>query len=190
MVSYKSLNLPEEKKFLGPASIFKRLFAFIIDIMLINILIASPFMKILRKILPSENVVDYSWLMSNKEVAGTLYTVMFFISMLALLYFTLMDYKLGQTVGKMIMNIYVVKLPELNPKTGKIKSLKKIKQDDAKVNLINAAIRNLLVIPFFPFVLLWILDPIYMIFNKNAQRFSEKISNTMTVEVMSLGFQN
>lgn len=184
MIDYKKLNLPQERRFLGPASVLKRIFAFIVDIMLINLIIASPFMKIIERVVPKE-VISYEWLVANSDITGTLYLTLFFISILGLLYFTIFDCKLGQTIGKMIMNIYVVNTPQADPNTGRKK--KKLDEKDMHINILNAMVRNLIVIPFFPFILLWILDPVYMLLNKNSQRLSEKISNTMTVELMNLG---
>ena len=74
---------------------------------------------------------------------------------------------MSQTIGKKIMNIYVVGDSE---KPGKWQLL----------------IRNLFFIPIFPFDLLFIVDPIFMLFTKSNQRLTEILGKTRVVEKYSL----
>lgn len=72
-----------------------------------------------------------------------------------------------QTIGKMLMKIYVV-------------------SDNANIKTWQLFTRNLVFIPIFPFVLLWVLDPLLMFFTKTNQRLSEILSKTKTVEKFSI----
>ena len=46
--------------------------------------------------------------------------------------------------------------------------------------------RNIVFIPIFPFILLWVLDPLFMFFTKTNQRLSEILSKTKVVEKYDL----
>jgi uncharacterized RDD family membrane protein YckC len=196
MVSYKHLKLPDSRKYHGPAPIHKRIFALIIDLLIVNFIIVTPFTGIVAKLFPDRNQITYEFLMSNQEVAAVLYLVLFFISLLILLYFVLFETKMGQTIGKMILNIYVVKIPQssvsdslsLLSSPGQKIRFKAINLNDesSKIDLLSALLRNLIVIPFFPFIALWIIDPFYMFFNKRGQRFLEILSSTVTIEYVHL----
>ena len=71
-----------------------------------------------------------------------------------------------QTIGKMLMKIYVV-------------------SDTKTLNPWQLLVRNLVFIPIFPFVLLWLIDPLFMFFTKTNQRLSEILSKTRVVEKYS-----
>ena len=43
-------------------------------------------------------------------------------------------------------------------------------------------LRSIYLIPVFPFVLLLLIDPVYMFFNPENQRLSERMSKTRVVE--------
>ena len=85
------------------------------------------------------------------------------MSLLAFLYFFIMESKMGQTIGKKIMNLHVA---------GETKDLKKWQ----------VFVRSLLFIPIFPFDLLVIIDPLFMFFRSSNQRLSEILSKTRVVE--------
>jgi len=159
----KSLNLPGERRFKGPALLWKRMVAFIIDLLVIDIVLAFPFRKIILRLSPDVGFKEtYSLLMNNPEFAKTLTIVSIFISILALLYFSITEYKVKQTVGKILMNIYVV-------------------STEKKMRYWQCVVRNLFLFPVFPFFLLWVIDPVFLLFNKNGQRLSEVISKTRVV---------
>ena len=75
----------------------------------------------------------------------------------------IMEKKLNQSVGKMLFNLYV---------EGKTKDLK----------YWHLFVRSMFLIPLFPFILLWFIDPIVMLFTKENQRLSEILSRTKVVE--------
>ena len=70
---------------------------------------------------------------------------------------------LRQSIGKIFTNIYVV-------------------SETKELKLWQLLVRNLFLIPFFPFVLLWIVDPAFMFFTKDNKRLSEILSKTKVVE--------
>ena len=79
----------------------------------------------------------------------------------------IMEKKLNQTPGKMLFNLYV------NSQTKDLKYWQLF-------------IRSIFLIPLFPFVLLWLIDPLVMFFTKENQRLSEILSKTKVVEKYNL----
>ncbi len=93
------------------------------------------------------------------ELTPSVYLGVFFASIISLLYFALLEHYAQQTLGMMLVKLYAV------PKPGFWK----------------AVARNLFVLPFFPFTLLWVIEPLHLYFKK--KRFLELLTRTDTVEV-------
>lgn len=161
----KELNLPKQRTFTGPAPMWKRIGAFIIDILVIQLILALPFQSILRRIVPQKISYSeaYQLFTNNSALTSTLAIVMAVLSILAVFYFSVSEYKLGQSIGKIIMNIKVV-------------------SDRNSLNFWQCIGRSLFLLPIFPFFLLWFIDPIYLFFNKKGQRLSEVLTKTMVVQ--------
>lgn len=157
--------LPVKKTFLSQASVFKRLIAFLVDILIINLIVLFPFRRIFDNLVPNKDSFSetFSYLSSNPAANKSITILMFAIAFLTILYFMVLERKLGQTVGKMLFNMYV---------KGQGKDLKNWQ----------LFVRSIFLIPIFPFVLLWIIDPIVMLFTKENQRLSEILSRTKVVE--------
>ncbi len=165
----KRLNLPKERTFIGPALLWKRIAAFFIDMMIINLIVLFPFRSLFQNIIPKDYSFSeaYKFLSSSTNYAGFMTSVSFIMSVLIILYFLMLEKKMSQTIGKMLMKIYVA-------------------SDNNTLKAWQLLIRNLVFIPIFPFVLLWILDPLFMFFTKTSQRLSEILSKTRVVERYSL----
>ncbi len=165
----RGLNLPKERTFTGPALVWKRLLAFLADLLIINLVIFFPFKKILQGSIP--DVASYSeaynFLASNQNYVKTLTIVSLIMSLLAILYFALIEYKIQQTPGKILFNIFII-------------------SDTKKLAFWQCIVRSLFLIPIFPFFLLWVIDPLFMFFTKTNQRLSEIISKTKTIEQYTL----
>lgn len=158
------LNLPKQKTFTGPALIWKRALAFFIDLIIINLIILFPFQRLFERISPSSLSFQETFdLFNSQEISGLITLISIFVSMLMIMYFTILEGRTGQSIGKMLLNIYV---------TSDIKELK----------LWQLLVRNLFLIPVFPFILLWILDPAFMIFSKDHKRLSDILSKTKVVQ--------
>lgn len=87
-----------------------------------------------------------------------LYIISFSAAILTLAYWILFELNLGQTPGKMLFNLFV------------------ISKQKPTFNAI--LLRNITK----PFILILILDVLYMFFKKENQRFTEKLSNTLVFE--------
>lgn len=165
----KKLNLPKERTFVGPALVWKRVIAFAIDMLIINLVVFFPFKGLFEEILPKNYSFPeaYRLLSGSTDYADFLTSVSFIMSILVIMYFYMMERKMSQTIGKMLMKIYVA-------------------SDNKELKAWQLLARNIVFIPLFPFVLLWVLDPLFMFFTKTNQRLSEILSKTKVVEKYSL----
>ncbi len=162
------LNLPKEKLFAGPALLWKRIAAFLIDLAIINLIIFLPFRSLLTKIFPA----DYSFsealkLLSSADYAGLITLISSVMGIFIMLYFYMLEKKMRQSIGKRIMKIYIA-------------------SDNRELKLWQVLVRNLVFLPVFPFFLLWILDPLFMMFTKTNQRLSEILSKTRVIGIYAL----
>ena len=158
------LRLPKEKVFTGPASLFRRFFAFVIDLLVIDIVIFFPFRGILEKTMPKASYKEaYQFLISNPGYSKLISIIMVAAGILSIFYFALLEYKLNQSIGKMFLGVFV-------------------KNELKEKRFWQYLVRSMFLLPIFPFILLCILDPIFMFFTKNNQRLSEILSKTRTVQ--------
>ena len=164
----KRLNLPKERTFIGPALIWKRIAAFFIDLMIINLVVLLPFRALFRSIIPKDYSFSeaYRLLGSSTDYTSFISSVSVVVSILVMLYFLMLEKKMSQSIGKMLMKIYVI-------------------SDDKVLKTWQLLVRNIVFIPIFPFVLLWILDPLFMFFTKTNQRLTEILGKTRVVEKYS-----
>jgi len=135
------------------APIWKRFLAYLIDLIIVDLVVTLPFRSYLDKF--SSNFDFLFMPMENK-----LYFISLFVVFALVLYFSILEFKTGQTLGKMIFNIYTVSL------------LKK------PMTFSQALLRN--ITKSFPIVLL--VDVAYMFFKRGNQRLFEVFSGTMVVE--------
>ena len=164
----KHLNLPQEKSFIGPALLWKRIAAFFIDIVVINLVVLFPFRKLFQSMIPKDYSFSeaFKFLSSSANYSSYISAISFVMSTFIILYFLMLEKKMGQSIGKTLMKIYVV-------------------SDNKDLRLWQLLARNLVFVPVFPFVLLWILDPLFMFFTKTNQRLTEILSRTKVVEAYS-----
>ncbi|MCH8004571.1 MAG: RDD family protein [Nanoarchaeota archaeon] len=158
-----NIGVKKGKTILAQASILKRAAAFFIDLVIINMVILFPFRSIFDKIIPETDsfskTLDF---LSNNADSTSITVIILLISAISILYFVILEKKLNQSVGKMLFNLYV------NSQTKDLKYWQLF-------------VRSIFLIPMFPFVLLWIIDPIVMFFTKENQRLSEILSQTKVV---------
>ncbi len=166
----RGLNLPKQRIFTGPAPIWKRIAAFIVDLLIIEFILAFPFQSILKKMIPTDLSYReaYQFFTNNPSSSSILTIIMVMISILALFYFVVLEYTLGQTVGKIFMNIKVI-------------------GEKKRLTLLQCIGRSLFLLPVFPFFLLWFVDPIFLFFNKKGQRLSEFLTKTKIVQDYVIG---
>ena len=168
--SKDSLNLPEKRIFVGPASIWKRIAAFILDILLLDFLILGFFDKTLRKLLKADTTSGiFKMLQSDTSIATTLVMIFFILTMIIMAYFVLQEYLIGQTLGKMLLGLRVIST--IDP------------DQLQQISFLQALLRSMFLIPTIPFIFLWAIDPIYLLFKRDGQRLSEWLCKTRVIEV-------
>ncbi|MFC1741461.1 RDD family protein [Nanoarchaeota archaeon] len=165
-----NLNLPEKRVFIGPANLWKRILAFVVDILILEFLVIGIFKGVIEKILGSTGDVwsTYRMLEENSSQLRALSMLFMLIVTLALVYFVLLQYAVGQTVGCLLLNLHVVQ--QLGDK------------EFTRPGFWQCVLRNMFIIPTIPFVILWIADPVYFFFAKRGQRLTEWLSRTRVVE--------
>ena len=168
------LNLPKKSVFLGPATLWKRVLAFVVDLFILDFFVLSVFGGVVDKILggTGELFTAYSMLQQNSVQADTLIMVFSIIVMLMLAYFVILQYATGQTLGCMLFDIHVVE------QVGESKFI--------RPGFWQSVLRNIFIIPAVPFILLWVVDPLYLFFVKKGQRLTEMLSRTRVVERFEL----
>lgn len=144
--------------------LMRRIFAFLLDLFILNVVIISPFHMYVARIFPTGMPLSYNMLMTNEAFLSFFTPMVFFIVLYTFTYFVLLEYAISQTVGKIILNL-------------KIESAKK------RLTFMQCIIRSLFIIPLFPLTLLWVIDPLFLFFiSKDGQRLSEYISKTWVVD--------
>jgi len=141
-----------------PAALWKRAAAYIIDSLIISLIIALPFQDMLKEF----EEKPFTFFFSNAGVSMQLFFVMLVSALILLAYWTILEFKFQQSIGKMILNI-------------KVHSLK------GSLTLRQAFLRNISKIS----TVLLLLDVIYMLVKKGRQRYLEIITNTEVTEALA-----
>lgn len=131
------------------APFWKRVLAFIFDVIIIDIVILYPFDSLFGKF----DINNFVGVYSTKITIALM-----FILILTYIYWVAFEWKVGQTPGKLLFNLYVA--------------------GRERVKFEQILIRNL----SKPFILILFVDVAYMFFKKENQRFFEKMSNTFVIE--------
>ena len=157
-----SIKSGKGKTFFANASVLKRIAAFVIDILIINLIVLFPFIRIMEKMLPEINSFSdlMEFLSVNAELSKSITILLFIFTLFHIFYFVIFEKKLSQSIGKMLFNLYV-----------------KSQTNDLKY-------WQLFVRSFF-FLLpnfLKVIDFAVMLFTKENQRLSEILSKTKVVE--------
>ena len=137
-----------------PASLWKRLLAYILDVLIINLIVIIPFSPALKNL--EKDIPNLLFNQNNKE----LIMISTIITILTLFYFIALEFKTRQTIGKMALGIHVSNI------------------ERKELTITQIIMRNLTK----PFTLILIVDTVYMFFKKTNQRLFEVFSRTQVVE--------
>jgi len=179
------MNKPSKKKkrfLVMDAGIIDRLLAFLIDVILLRFTLFLPFEGMLSSIYEKMGIpansssfnTTYNYFISHPEVGNSASLLLLGFAGLVLLYFALMEFALGQTVGKMVLKIAVVSDLGLKKKGKKV----------SKPTFPQCLLRNIGFIPLFPLMLLWAIDPLFIIFRKDRRRLTELMTATRTMKYL------
>lgn len=163
------LNLPKKKTYLLNVSLPRRVLAFLIDLIILDFFVMSVYSLSVERMLPKVGFSELmTYLQATPVVLSKAILLLTLLGLTIFAYFTYSQYKFSQTIGMHAFKLQIVS------------SEKKKKE----VTLSQFLIRNLHVLPFFPFIFLWIIEPIYLaIYN---ERLLEKWSKTKLVEEHAL----
>ncbi|OIO63949.1 hypothetical protein COT48_03780 [Candidatus Woesearchaeota archaeon CG08_land_8_20_14_0_20_47_9] len=179
-----NLNLPKLQVVLGSATPWKRFVAFFVDMLIVEYLILGPFTRLLSRIsalMPqSSNFYSaygaaYSFFESNSSVATGVYLMFFIMALFVISYFALLEWAIGQSVGKMIFNLYVIS--DYYNNRGRRHELR----------FWQCIVRNLRFLPLAPVILLWISAPFLIVLGPR-KRALEFLSKTRVVEPHTMGY--
>jgi uncharacterized RDD family membrane protein YckC len=166
------MNLRIKRKLIVvEASLWRRVAAFFIDYIIINGLILFPFNRLIERMFKVDNIMNIFSMVSDSNFDLTpLIYISLMMGIISLFYFSIIEFKFNQSIGKIIMNIYVVN-------TNKKLTYKGI----PKMTFFQSLIRSLPLIFFFIFPLVIFFDIVSVLFNKDRLRFMEKVSKTKTI---------
>ncbi len=150
-----------------PAPLWKRVLAYIIDTIIISFVISMPFQGVLEDLqgdVANKGFLEtYTFFSQNpyflESVFPHLISIFFIVSALSILYWAILEYKIGQSVGKILMRLRVI-------------------SDDKKLTFGRCIIRNITKVG----TILLILDTLYLFFSRTNQRYFEKITQTKVIE--------
>ena len=150
------------------APLWRRLLAFVIDLLIFDIFILSSWDSFIKKTFNAEGYGSMvNLLMANSKLMRMFQLIGFFMTILILGYFVVFIWMFKQTPGMMLFKLKIVSEKELR--------------------VWQILVRNLFLVPFFPFSLLWIIDPLYYFFSSTGQRWTEKLSKTHVVQMYVIG---
>ena len=164
------LRLPKDRFLDNPAPAWKRIASFTVDFFIIFFIVILPLSFSVSSQIPasssfSEALENAKLVSESSEITGTLILMQVFTQALIFAYFTLFEYKLKQTPGKMVFGLYLAHMDKKE-----------------KIGLWAIFMRNVCIIFFFPYLIL--VDLIYMIFR--GVKLSDIISKTQIIEEIKL----
>lgn len=139
-----------------PAPLYKRIIAYLIDLMIVNLIIVSPFKSLLSSLIPTDFSEIYTMLSSM--FSAKVMVISLISGIFAILYWSVLEFKIQQTLGSLIMGISVMPLTK-------------------KYALSQALLRNITKFS----TLLLILDSLFIFKSDKNQRLTERLSQTMTI---------
>lgn len=148
-MNYKSLLQPRTARVMQDASFLRRCGSFIIDMLLLDLLVTAPFTPIFARFLDADLM---SITYTGKELAAivTLFLIIY-------TYYVLFEYLLGKTPGMMLMHTQV----------------------SGENGLPRLLLRNSFMLPFFPFIVFWIIEPAAVLFWRRS--VLEHLTKTRTI---------
>jgi uncharacterized RDD family membrane protein YckC len=144
------------------ASFLKRGLALIVDLAIVNILILYPFHGILMQAVPHTSLMStYRYISQGLLPKGLVIGFTLVNIIMTFLYFYLLERRIGQTPGKILLNLKVVAMEKSEP---------------------SILMRSALFVLVLHFTFFAIIDIGYALFNEHNQRLGEYLSKTKVVE--------
>ena len=153
MERYASLLRPRVGSVETPAPFGRRALALIADVLVLDLIVTAPFTPVLAPLIArveTGSLLAIAYSVREAAAIALLFTI-------ALAYFALFEYVLGQTPGMMLLDTRVRTRPTLLQSLG----------------------RNLFLIPVGPLILLWVVEPILAAVTRHT--LLERVTGTRTV---------
>ena len=141
-----------------PAPLYKRIIAYLIDLAIVNFVIISPFKSLLSSLIPTATNFPEFYTSLTSMLSTKVMIIGLISGLFAILYWSILEFKIQQTLGSLILGISVMPLTK-------------------KYTLSQALLRN--VTKFSTLLLL--LDSIFIFKSDKNQRLTERLSKTMTI---------
>lgn len=139
------------------APVWRRFVSFLLDLLLIDLVLFTPF----ASFMPQE--LDLKGLLAHEASLPTGFLLAaFFMGLIALLYFSLLEWVVAATPGMLLMGLVV----------------------GGERTWGRCVLRNLFVIPIFPLTILWLVEPLHLLWFK--ERLLERWSGTRTIVVVEV----
>ncbi len=133
------------------------MFAYILDSLVVSFVVVFPLQKLFPK-----DTLNYTFFLQNPSEIGRMLLLVLLAAAITVLYWSVFEYKFGQTLGKLVMKI-------------------EVKAVSGKLTFYNFFLRNISKMS----TLLLAIDCWPLITGKSHQKYLEKMSNT---EVMEKGW--
>ncbi|MEK6960177.1 MAG: RDD family protein [Nanoarchaeota archaeon] len=152
-----------ENKSPNLAPIWRRALSFIIDLIIVEVFLVSWFWMLIKKSTSGDGFTDtMSFLAAHPNAVVSLNIITLYIALVVMAYFVILEYTIGQTIGMILFKLKAVSTHNHS-------------------HWWQFIVRNLFLIPIFPFILLALIDPIYLLWKRGECRALEQISGTRTV---------
>ena len=139
------------------ASYIKRIIAYFIDMLVVSLVMYFP-MKGLFSGMAGEGETFSSLFVASQEMSFSIFLLDFALAIVFILYFALLEFKISQTVGKMMMGL------EVKSVIGELTFRQCFMRNISKMS-----------------VMFLFIDSIYGLFKGTRRRFLEKYSSTVVV---------
>src|SRR3989338_7205689 len=95
-----------------PAALWKRVVSYLIDLFLVNLVVLVPFQPVLEGLTGSfqdKSLLEiYAFFQAGgSDLLGTFLTLSLIIATLTVAYWTILEYKIQQSVGDVILHLFV-----------------------------------------------------------------------------------
>lgn len=139
------------------APVWKRIFAYAVDILLVNSVITSSFNDLIENIIPED--ISSLWVLMEGFNWKALFLVSLLSGIITVFYWAILEFKIQQTLGGVLFGI-------------------RVKSETKKNKFSQFFLRNITKVSFA--VLL--LDSVSVLYSNKKQRYTEKLSKTITIE--------
>ncbi|MBT3262353.1 RDD family protein [Candidatus Woesearchaeota archaeon] len=139
------------------ASYIKRIMAYFIDMLVVSLVMYFPMKGLFSGMIGDEETFSSLFAASN-EMSFSIFLLDFVLALVFILYFALLEFKLSQTVGKMMMGL------EVKSVIGELTFRQCFMRNISKMS-----------------VMFLFIDSIYGLFKGTRRRFLEKYSSTVVV---------